>query len=155
MTLAELAEAIRVALKQQATGIKKEDVGRKQWIDATMALAQHLLEAREQCGKNDNQFGVWLSENKIKIYHGDRAALIAAARNPERMREALEQSSSHRLRTILKGPERRYERKCVDVDYVFKLIAHWPGDRLTLLRTAIDGLIETHNERSDEAHFLH
>jgi hypothetical protein len=91
-TLVKWAARAIAALAKQKRGVKD-------WIDATMELADVLARARERIG-SDNEFGDWLDRNKITIGKDDRAALIRIGQYPEVARGILARTQRHSLRLI-------------------------------------------------------
>src|SRR6476620_11055683 len=67
----KLAEQIRSDLVR----IGKAD---KEWVEGTLSLCQHLLEARNKHPSNNN-FGDWLKSNQLTINEMDRKALLNMA----------------------------------------------------------------------------
>jgi len=67
----KLAEQIRNDLVR----IEKAD---NEWVEGTLSLCQHLLEARNK-HPNNNKFGDWLKSNKLAINEHDREALLHMA----------------------------------------------------------------------------
>jgi hypothetical protein len=81
---AELVELIRTDLRR----IGNTD---DEWTAASLSLAEHLSEARDQ-HPSDNKFGDWLALHQIRISGHDRAALLHMARDLPLARKVLERT---------------------------------------------------------------
>jgi hypothetical protein len=90
--LATLARGIKDAIARQ-------NRSRQDWVEATIDLSMRLYEARRQFDAHQD-FGCWLDAEHIKIEKNDRAAAIAMAENPKRLREVLETTQRYSLRLI-------------------------------------------------------
>jgi hypothetical protein len=88
----ELAEAIRHDLEQLQVNDSK-------WVENTLSLARHLLEARNS-HKADREFHEWLGVHKLYVNEHDRAALIHFGKDLELARKILEQTKRKSYKNI-------------------------------------------------------
>jgi len=87
------------------------DQGQKQWIEATLAMAQHLREAREVFGEDDRAFGAWLKREQIQIERDDRQALINFGENMAKFRKILsDDRAGLRPNTLWQKNKSSYEK---------------------------------------------
>ena len=84
-------------LERLSKRIKKNmEIGheiRAEWIESKIEIGCDLLEARIEFGKNDRAFHDWLTAERLGdsfLPKNDRAALIAMAVEPDRMRRVFE-----------------------------------------------------------------
>lgn len=72
----------------------------EEWIEATLALASKLLEARNQHPSN-KAFGVWLAQEELlDLSDDDRAALIGMAQHLSLSRSVLKETDRRSVRLI-------------------------------------------------------
>jgi ribosomal protein S10 len=90
--LERLAEDIRADLKDR-------EQGKGQWVRATIALCQHLAQARDHF-KDHIAFGKWFELCGFGLNKDERAVAIAMGRDLERAREVLEATKRTSLQLI-------------------------------------------------------
>ena len=107
-----------------------------EWIDRTLELASALATARRE-HKSDNDFGIWLEKNGIKINSKDRGALILIGKNaitreqiaathyrsPQRIWKALEKRSGSETRPDSSKSKKPTKKATRDTEFAPKLLA--------------------------------
>jgi hypothetical protein len=71
------------------------------WIEKTLTLASELYAARQECGDNDRNFGMWLFDNGCDDLGRDaRAALINLGKHSALSRQMMERSPSRSVELL-------------------------------------------------------